>query len=109
MVMLYWDIGQAILKKQDTEGWGAKTIDRMAYDLQEEFPEMRGFSTRSLKYMRKFAECWAERDIVQASLAQIGWYQNIALLEKLKEDQLRLWYAQKTWENGWSHAALVHR
>lgn len=109
MVMLYWDIGQAILKKQDNEGWGAKTIDRMAYDLKEEFPDMRGFSSRNLKYMRKFAECWPKREIVQVSLAQIGWYQNIALFEKLKEDHLRLWYAQKTLENGWSHTVLVHQ
>lgn len=109
MVMLYWDIGQAIREKQDNEGWGAKTIDRMAYDLKEEFPDMRGFSTRNLKYMRKFAECWPKREIVQASLAQLGWYQNIALLEKLKDDHLRLWYAQKTWENGWSHTDLVHQ
>lgn len=109
MVMLYWDIGQEILKKQDNEGWGAKTIDRMAYDLKKEFPDMRGFSNRNLKYMRKFAECWPKREIVQASLAQIGWYQNIALLEKLKEDHLRLWYAQKTLEHGWSHTILVHQ
>lgn len=51
LVMLYWDIGRAILKKQDDEGWGAKIIDRMAYDLQEEFPDMRGFSARNLKDM----------------------------------------------------------
>jgi predicted nuclease of restriction endonuclease-like (RecB) superfamily len=71
LVMLYWDIGKAILKKQQDEGWGARVIDRMAYDLKEEFPDMRGFSSRNLKYMRKFAECWPERAIVQASLAQI--------------------------------------
>jgi predicted nuclease of restriction endonuclease-like (RecB) superfamily len=57
LVMLYWDIGQAILEKQNNAGWGAKIIDRMAYDLHEEFPDMRGFSTRNLKDMRKFAEC----------------------------------------------------
>lgn len=109
LVMLYWDIGRAILEKQKDEGWGAKIIDRMAYDLKEEFPDIRGFSARNLKYMRKFAECWPKREIVQASLAQIGWYQNITLLEKLKEDNLRLWYAHKTLENGWSHTVLVHQ
>lgn len=109
LVMLYWDIGYRILKKQDEEGWGAKIIDRMACDLKEEFPDMRGFSARNLKYMRKFAECWPKREIVQASLAQIGWYQNIALLEKLKEDTQRLWYAHKALENGWSHTVLVHQ
>jgi len=96
------------LKKQDDPGWGAKIIDRMVRDLKEEFPDMRGFSTRNLKYMRKFAECWPMHEIVQASIAQIGWYQNIALLEKLKDDNLRLWYVRKTLENGWSRMILVH-
>lgn len=109
LVMLYWDIGNSILVKQHEEGWGTRIIDRMAYDLKDEFPDMRGFSSRNLKYMRKFAECWPKREIVQESLAQIGWYHNIALLEKLKDDKLRLWYAQKTLENGWSHAIMVHQ
>lgn len=109
LVMLYRDIGKAILKKQQDEGWGARVIDRMAYDLKEEFPDMRGFSSRNLKYMRKFAECWPERAIVQASLAQISWYHNIALIEKISEESLRLWYAQKTLEYGWSRNILVHQ
>ncbi len=109
LVMLYWDIGNAILKKQQDEGWGARIIDRMAYDLKEELPDMRGFSARNLKYMRKFSESWPERAIVQASLAQISWYHNIALIEKLCEENLRLWYAQKSFENGWSRNILVHQ
>ena len=107
MVMLYWDIDSAILVKQNDEGWGAKVIDRMSHDLTEEFPDMSGFSPRNLKYMRKFAESWPKKEIVQAALAQISWYHNLALLEKLQEPKLRLWYAKKTIENGWSRNVLV--
>lgn len=57
MICLYWNIGRAILKKQEEEGWGAKVIDRMSKDLKIAFPEMSGFSTRNIKYMRKFAQC----------------------------------------------------
>jgi hypothetical protein len=49
------------LEKQKQAGWGAKVIDRLAYDLKEAFPDMTGFSARNLKYMRKFAEEWPER------------------------------------------------
>lgn len=58
MLCLYWNIGKAILKKQEEKGWGAKVIDRMAKDLKDAFPEMSGFSPRNIKYMRKFAECF---------------------------------------------------
>lgn len=44
---------------------------------------------------------------MQATLAQIPWYHNIALLEKLDSSKLRLWYADKTIENGWSRNVLV--
>lgn len=107
LVMMYWNIGRSILNRQNSEGWGTKVIDRLSVDLKDEFPEMTGFSARNLKYMRKFAESWQDSSIVQEVLAQISWYHNLALLEKLKDEQLRLWYAHKSIENGWSRNILA--
>ena len=90
MVLLYWDIGKAILARQEREGWGAGTIVRLSHDLREAFPDMRGFSPRNLKYMRAFAAAWPERKIVQEVLAQITWYHNIALLEKVGDESSAL-------------------
>lgn len=106
MILLYWMIGDKILDKQNKMGWGAKVIDRMAKDLQEAFPEMRGFSARNLKYMRKLAECWPDYPIVQEVIAQIPWSSNISLMDKIKDSEQRLWYAKKTIENGWSKSVL---
>lgn len=69
---------------------------------------MEGFSPRNLKYMRAFAQAWSEEAIVQEALAQITWYHNLTLIEKLKEREERLWYAQETVKNGWSRNVLVH-
>ena len=92
LVMMYWDIGMSILQKQDNEGWGAKVIDRLSFDLKDAFPKMSGFSPRNLKYMRKFAESWPDRGIVQEVLAQITWYHNLALLNNSGETQCgKLW------------------
>lgn len=107
LVLLYWSIGREILTRQQAQGWGAKVIDSLAHDLRREFPEMQGLSPRNLKYMRAFAEAWAEEAIVQAPLAQITWYHNLALLEKLKSPEERLWYAEQTVLNGWSRNVLV--
>lgn len=107
MVLLYWDIGSRILKKQSDQGWGSRVIDRLAADLRTAFPEMNGFSTRNLKYMRAFAASWPDRSIVQAPLAQLSWYQNITLLEKLDSPRDRLWYAAQSLANGWSRNILV--
>lgn len=55
MLLLYWKLGQLILAHQSNKGWGAKVIDLLSRDLRKEFPNIKGFSTRNLKYMRKFA------------------------------------------------------
>lgn len=107
MVLLYWDIGNRILDKQQAQGWGAKVIDRLAHDLREFFPEMKGFSPRNLKYMRAFAAAWPDSTIVQQAVAQLSWRHNIALLEKLKTSEDRLWYAAKSYQHGWSHNVLA--
>lgn len=42
------------------------------------FPEMKGFSSRNLRYMRVFAEAWRDGEFMQASLAQLPWYHQLA-------------------------------
>jgi len=85
LVLLYWQIGRDILERQGREGWGARVIDRLSRDLRGAFPEMKGFSPRNLKYMRAFAEAWPDIAFVQEVLAQLPWYHQIALLDKVVE------------------------
>ena len=107
MILLYWDIGRVILNRQNQQGWGAKIIDRLSEDLKQAFPEMNGFSPRNLKYMRKFAQQWPEREIVQRVAAQIPWRSNQLLLDKLDHEEKRRWYAEQTSQNGWSRDILA--
>lgn len=106
LVLLYWDIGRLILERQEREGWGAKVIDRLSFDLRTSYPEMSGLSARNLKYMRAFAAAWPQAAIVQEVLAQIPWYHHLALLEKCKNPEERLWYARQSAAHGWSHNVL---
>jgi len=107
LVLLYWGIGRDILFQQREQGWGAKVIDRLAVDLRREFPEMKGFSSRNLKYMRAFAEAWPEEPIVQQLVAQLPWGHNVRLLDYLNTSEERLWYARAALEHGWSRNVLV--
>ena len=109
LVLLYWRIGQDILERQRQSGWGSKVIDRLAADLRSAFPEMSGFSPRNLKYMRAFAEAWPDEDFVQQVAAQLPWFHNCTILDKLKNLAERIWYAQQTIENGWSRNILIHQ
>ena len=107
LVLLYWQIGRDILARQASQGWGAKVIERLAHDLRAVFPEMKGFSPRNLKYMRAFAEAWPNAEFVQEVLAQLPWYHQLALLDKLDSPETRRWYASKAIEHNWSRNILV--
>lgn len=107
MVLLYWQIGQDILTRQTQQGWGTKVIDRLAQDLRAAFPDMKGFSPRNLKYMRAFAGAWPDAEFVQEVLAQLPWYHQIALLDKLSSPETRRWYAAQAIEHNWSRNILV--
>jgi len=106
LVLLYWQIGRDILARQASQGWGAKVIDRLAHDLRNAFPNMKGFSRANLMYMRAFAEAWTDEQIVQQAVGQLPWGHNLVLLTRLKQQEQRLAYARAATEHGWSRNVL---
>ena len=89
LVLLYWYMGSDILVRQAAQGWGAKVIKRLAHDL------------------RTFAEAWSDVEFVQAVFAQLPWYHQLALLDKLPSTETRSWYAAKAIEHNWLRNILV--
>ena len=122
LIRLYWDIGREIVQRQEREGWGKAVVQRLAADLQREFPGMTGFSPQNIWYMRAFYVAWTEdlaklqqpvgeldgRNLPQV-VGEIPWGHNLQLLAKLKDPRERLWYARKAIQHAWSRATLVHQ
>ena len=123
MIMMYWDIGRMVEERQHLEGWGAAVIPRLSRDIRNDLPEIKGFSERNLKRMIRFyreypglvekvpqaAALLTDRSVLeklQKLVAKIPWGQNFLLIEKVKDLSTRLWYMQKTIENGWSRDVL---
>lgn len=109
LVKLYWSIGRDVLARQAREGWGAKVIDRLAADLRAEFPEMKGFSPRNLKYMRRFAEAYPDAEFVQQGAAQLPWGHHIKLLDSVADPAERQFYIEQAVELGWSRNVLANQ
>ena len=156
LIVLYWDIGKAIVERQKKHKWGDQVIDHLSRDLTRAFPQMAGFSRHNLYRMRAFYLGYSQADSIVAqavlqlpvagktpgvptgseivaqpvlhlpaailrplvqelnperpanALTVIPWGQNVLLLQKLKDPLLRLWYAHKAIEYGWSRAVLSH-
>ncbi|MBF0543054.1 MAG: DUF1016 family protein [Candidatus Riflebacteria bacterium] len=109
LLRLYWDMAERMVVKQEQTQWGDGFIKQMSIDLQEEFPGMRGFSERNLKYIRQWYLFFRKSDSIgQQLVAQIPWGHNIAIVSKCKNTGEAVFYIQKTIQNNWSRAVLTH-
>lgn len=110
LIELYWTIGREIISQQERQGWGAGVLVRLAGDLRSEFPQMKGFSSRNLQYMRAFAVAWPGAEpIVQQAVAGLPWGHITVLLDKLDSAESREWYASAAAKNGWSRNVLLNQ
>lgn len=124
LILLYWEIGRRLDAAQKSQGWGATIIPRLAKDLQNDLPEVKGFSERNIGRMLAFfreypalgsflPQAVAKRPIptidprtIEPLLPALPWGHNLLLMEKVKNSAMRLWYAKKTLENGWSRNVM---
>lgn len=111
LIKLYWLIGKTIVEKQHENGWGTKVIEKLANDLQNEFPGLGGFSRANVFRMQAFYKAYEKvsampRQLEDVPLFNISWWHNVILLTKLKDNEQRLWYAQQIINNGWSTRGL---
>lgn len=106
LILLYHNIGAQILRLQLEKGWGSKIIDQLSKDLKSVFPEMKGFSSSNLKYMRRFAEEYTKEEISQQSVDQLPWSHVIRIITAIDSSEIRAFYVRKSIENAWSRETL---
>jgi predicted nuclease of restriction endonuclease-like (RecB) superfamily len=111
LLKLYWYIGQIIAKQKKENGWGSSSVDQLAQDIQKAFPGIAGFSRSNIFRMQAFYTAYekvarAVRQLEDLPILRIPWGHNILLLQKIKNNDERLWYATAAIENGWSKPIL---
>lgn len=111
LIKLYWNIGKTIAGKQKLSAWGSNVIERLAIDLQAAFPGLGGFSRTNVFRMKSFFESYqkipqAVGQLEDLPFFKIPWGHNAVLIEKIKDLNTRIWYAQKSIEHGWSRTIL---
>jgi len=109
LITLYWQIGRLIVARQEEYGWGAQVIDRLAADLRQSFPDMKGFSTRNLRYMRAFAALYPDDDVMRQVAADVPWGHTMRLLDVVKDPRERAWYMGQAVERGWSRDMMMRQ
>ena len=106
LVNLYYNIGKTI---SDNYEWGNKFVDNLAMELKLSFPNLKGFSARNLNYMKAFYEEYKDDEEFLHLGAKLPWKHNITLIEKVKDKNIRKWYMEKCFEEGWSKSILIYQ
>lgn len=109
LIGLYWDIGRMIVEKQAREKWGRSVVEKLATDLQVEFPGVRGLSSKNLWKMKQFYESYAGNEILSPLVREIGWTHNTIVMMKCKDDLQREFYIRMTRKFGWTKNVLIHQ
>jgi len=107
LIGLYWEIGQDIAEKQQRYKWGKSIVEKLAVDLQHEFPGMQGWSVANLWRMRKFYLTYQGDEKLARLVREIGWGHNVAIFEKVKREIVRHFYIAMCSHYGWTRDLLV--
>ncbi|WP_064612528.1 PDDEXK nuclease domain-containing protein [Streptobacillus moniliformis] len=116
---LYWNLGKEIVERENKYSWGDRFLLLLSKDLQNEFPEIKGFSKENLKHIRYWYQFYSNGLIglqpvtqlkkIEQMIKSIPWGHNQRIMYKCKTVEEALFYVGKTLENGWSRTVLEHQ
>ncbi len=121
LLQFYWELGTDIVARQAKADWGSGFLNQLSTDLMHEFPEIKGFYVRNLKYIRQWYVFYAAPPVIgqqavaqlmQPSVSQIlsiPWGHNLAIIAKCKQQSEARYYVQNALTHGWSRSVLVHQ
>src|SRR4030042_1057545 len=130
LIMLYWDIGKAIVAKQKEHGWGDSIVETTSRDLQKELPATTGFSADNLWRMRQFFIEYSDPEFLEQTVPEMGigkngiqnleqavpdvlsdipWGHHVEVLKKVKDYKARVYYLRSAARFGWSRNVLLNQ
>ena len=118
LLEFYWDLGGQIVQKQEEHKRRSGFLEKLSHDLSAEFPDVKGFSYRNIRFIRQWYIFW-QQDAAKienenwqqlvAILFQIPWGHHQIILNKIKNIDEAIYYVQNTMLNGISRSVLVHQ
>ena len=106
LIKFYWELGTDLIEKQKSQKWGNGFLEQFSHDMRQAFPEMQGLSVRNLQRMKQFATIYSESEITAQAVSQLPWGHITRLIQMVKDEVKREWYAEQTITNGWSRSVL---
>ena len=99
---LYCGIGKAVCRRSEK---GAAVMASVY--LNKQYPDVKGFSPRSLRRMRDFYRTYENHPALLSRAMQLGWIQNVVIMEAELTMELREWYMKAAKQFDWSKTELI--
>ena len=113
LLHFYWELGEDIVQRQAKAVWGDGFLKQLSKDLMSEFPDIKGFSERNLKYIRQWVVFYSDETPIGqqlvAQITQIPWGHNLKIITKCDSVEEALYYVHTTREHGWSRDVLTNQ
>lgn len=106
LINLYWNTGEFISKKLEFAEWGDSVVAELAKYIQQNEPEIKGFSDKNLWRMKQFYETYKDFPKLSTLLREISWSHNLAIFSRCKTTEEREFYLKLTKHENYSFREL---
>ncbi|WP_289158131.1 PDDEXK nuclease domain-containing protein [uncultured Muribaculum sp.] len=131
-----WSVGRDLVVRKAEERWGAGVVEQLSFDLQEAFPNDKGFGTTNLWAMKKWYLFFSSIQTIEKlhqlggelhhevnqslirqfhhdgeidfpqALGLVPWRHQVNIITKCKSDDEAIFYLKKCISDGWSRSTL---
>ena len=127
-----WQLGRDLVEKKAEQKWGAGVVEQLSLDLRAAYPDVKGFSSRNLWYMKQWYLFYSGNSVQTEKLHQLGaemvspnriasiidngemlpvfgivpWKHHILIASKSSSIEEAFYYLQRTIDEGLSRSEL---
>lgn len=106
LIQLYWNIGEHLSAKIASAEWGDSVVNELAKFIQQNEPDLKGFSDKNLWRMKQFYETYKDEPKLSTLSREISWSHNLAIFSRCKTKEEREFYLQIAKKEGYSFRQL---
>lgn len=106
LINLYWQIGEYISERIESEGWGKSVVKDLADFIQRTEPTLKGFSPQNLWRMRQFYETYKDSPKLSPLVREISWSNNLAIMTQCKSIEEKEFYLRLSAKENYSFREL---
>lgn len=106
LINLYWNIGEYISKKIEQSEWGASVVIELAKYIQQNEPDIKGFSDKNIWRMKQFYETYKDVPKLSPLVREISWSHNLLIFSRCKSVEEKEFYIKMVKQECYSKREL---